>query len=301
MPCQYEITVHDHLTNQPVVYRTLELLSDLAADGIVGRGTRVWSAYRKGSNRKDPVNIKVVKDYWVDVDRDREGDIYRAIRVDLGKSGLSPSEQQVLDHHLPTTDSDGNVLIGTTLVSDVSPALEDCLLKGEQGIPATLDLADILLRPRKKPSETTPSSPYSESSYVDGFFPWKPLRLSPRIHYRVVYNELGHALHDEQSLPTAFRALQDVVQCERCFKPHLCLLILTCLVGLLILNQVGWVHRDISTGNILICKADKRGLLTDLEYAQRWNVPRDQKVHTTRTVSLTTCAVIGTIIDAAYF
>ena len=44
--------------------------------------------------------------------------------------------------------------------------------------------------------------------------------------------------------------------------------VLTRFQGLKALHQCGWVHRDISMGNILI-DSDNRARLTDFEYAER--------------------------------
>ncbi|EKM61578.1 uncharacterized protein PHACADRAFT_61701, partial [Phanerochaete carnosa HHB-10118-sp] len=82
-----------------------------------------------------------------------------------------------------------------------------------------------------------------------------------KAHYRVVFNELGHPLHDESVFATAFQVICDVMEC------------------LVVMHDLGWVYRDISTGNILV--HDGRGLLTDLEYAQHWTTAH--KAHTTRT------------------
>ena len=61
--------------------------------------------------------------------------------------------------------------------------------------------------------------------------------------------------------------------------------------GLAVLHRMGWVHRDISAGNILVLRdqsgADSeralRGLLMDFEYAQP-TVLEDRNSHKARTV-----------------
>ena len=58
----------------PIVFHTEQTLSDLAADALHGRGTRVFKAHKlnctSGQMEGEPVTIK---DIWVDDDRDREG------------------------------------------------------------------------------------------------------------------------------------------------------------------------------------------------------------------------------------
>ncbi|EKM61536.1 uncharacterized protein PHACADRAFT_204704 [Phanerochaete carnosa HHB-10118-sp] len=55
---------------------------------------------------------------------------------------------------------------------------------------------------------------------------------------------------------------------------------------------MGWVHRDISTGNILVY--DGRGLLTDFEYAKRW----DTEEHTSHQMRTGTEYFMSLEVDA---
>lgn len=43
------------------------------------------------------------------------------------------------------------------------------------------------------------------------------------------------------------------------------------LLALEILHKLGWVHRDISSCNIMICKNDAK--ITDFEYAKKMTLP----------------------------
>ncbi|CCM06342.1 uncharacterized protein FIBRA_08597 [Fibroporia radiculosa] len=71
----------------------------------------------------------------------------------------------------------------------------------------------------------------------------------PRAHYRIVFKEVCTALHQEISLCPVFDYLSQ-----------------TALV-LRFLHEAGWVHRDLSTGNILVLNGNIR--LADFEYAKR--------------------------------
>lgn len=64
---------------------------------------------------------------------------------------------------------------------------------------------------------------------------------------------------------------------------HLMLIVLTLILGLVFLHNCGWVHRDLSTGNILVFEG--RGILNDLEYAKHWRT-EGQAGHTGRVVCL---------------
>ncbi|THG98598.1 hypothetical protein EW026_g3600 [Hermanssonia centrifuga] len=92
-------------------------------------------------------------------------------------------------------------------------------------------------------------------------FPKPPVKITARRHYRIVFNEVCRALHDETSLQLIFKALS-----EACFAIRL-------------MHRNGWVHRDISIGNILI-DADNHARLADLEHAKYMD---DNSVHTIRT------------------
>ncbi|KAJ3548962.1 hypothetical protein NM688_g5229 [Phlebia brevispora] len=71
--------------------------------------------------------------------------------------------------------------------------------------------------------------------------------IPSQVHYRIVYNEVGEPLSAVSSLEIVFQALEDVLQ------------------GLNAMHMSGWVHRDLSPGNILIVNGT--GRLADLEGA----------------------------------
>ncbi|CCM06760.1 uncharacterized protein FIBRA_09058 [Fibroporia radiculosa] len=71
----------------------------------------------------------------------------------------------------------------------------------------------------------------------------------PKAHYRIVFEEVCDVLHQETSLIPIFSYLSQ-----------------TALV-LQFLHEAGWVHRDLSTGNILILNGKVK--LADFEYAKR--------------------------------
>ncbi|KAJ3552849.1 hypothetical protein NM688_g3933 [Phlebia brevispora] len=68
-----------------------------------------------------------------------------------------------------------------------------------------------------------------------------------QVHYRIVYKEIGTSLYEVTSLATVCKALKEVAY------------------SLLILASCGWIHGDISPGNILIFGDWAK--IADLEYA----------------------------------
>ncbi|KAF7790436.1 hypothetical protein EIP86_001391 [Pleurotus ostreatoroseus] len=81
-----------------------------------------------------------------------------------------------------------------------------------------------------------------------------------RVHYRIVFKEVGKPLSHEQSLPVIYKMLA-----QTAYALHH-------------LHQAGWVHRDISPGNILIVAG--RATLMDLEYARREGQGREYRMGT---------------------
>ncbi|KAI0735311.1 hypothetical protein C8Q76DRAFT_278275 [Earliella scabrosa] len=75
--------------------------------------------------------------------------------------------------------------------------------------------------------------------------------LIPRTQHRAVFKEVGTALHHVDELKTILDALPDF------------------LFALWLLYVAGWVHRDISTGNLLCYSG--RGILADFEYAKKFD------------------------------
>ncbi|KAJ7094079.1 hypothetical protein B0H15DRAFT_971330, partial [Mycena belliarum] len=72
----------------------------------------------------------------------------------------------------------------------------------------------------------------------------------PRKHYRIVFKELGVAIIEMDSIADVMRALADATR------------------ALSLLHRLGFVHRDVSSGNILL--VDGVGKLSDLEYLKSY-------------------------------
>ena len=73
----YNILVHDAKSpnSEPLVFRTDGLINDDGAKSPLGRGTRVWRVKRLVDGEPDDsAPGRVLKDSWVDEDRDRERD-----------------------------------------------------------------------------------------------------------------------------------------------------------------------------------------------------------------------------------
>ena len=88
-----------------------------------------------------------------------------------------------------------------------------------------------------------------------------------QIHYRIVFKELCKPLREETSLKTVFGVLADASNGTSSFCTHLSLY--EPKLGLLALHKCGWVHGDISVGNLLMYGTEVK--IIDLEYTQRYS------------------------------
>lgn len=202
---QYDIQVHDFVTHQVVTYRTVDLISHLSADEILGRGTRVWTAHLQGKP-----DLVVIKDCWVDSNRMREGQILREVHAEGRKHGRESVTFKTLEKHLPTIITHGDVLISGT--PDETRSLPQSMIGGNAEEDEIQLHQELSLS--RDAVQDTPTSQYSMSSYIDQF-PGRPLRQGPtRTHYRSVIKEVEHSLNEERSLAVAFRAIQGITECK---------------------------------------------------------------------------------------
>ncbi|KIO21041.1 hypothetical protein M407DRAFT_29307 [Tulasnella calospora MUT 4182] len=242
-----------------------------------GRATRVWRVVEVGSfNELEPLNssILVLKDVWLDSQSKTECQNLDAIFQELQK----------LADLLDKGDEKSDIFDGVDEKS--KKALKECL-KGRswkryflskvcdwQGseskkVPPAAQPDSTLFDP---PTSTpTPSSnPYSDRSRstttrATDLVPVaqnRPLHdYCPKRQYRVLFKEVCEALHDVQRLEDVATALLDSV------------------FALQLMFLAGWVHRDISSGNIYAYRSQEngtygtqvRGILADLEYAKHFD------------------------------
>lgn len=185
---QFNITVGFE-GKKPVRYQTLEMLSDLGADSLFGRGTRVWKARRLDGD--DMVGPEVaLKDVWVDDDRDREGEIY----CDLLKAGMPTKYLLDVLHHGDVYLSaakayDHSRILGvrTTHIPRFGPSKAMEFLKSHAR--NALKAVGVYMNPRL----TVP---------ID-------LSPGPRIHYRLVLGGVLTPLYRLKKITDIFAALAE--------------------------------------------------------------------------------------------
>ncbi|KIK65022.1 hypothetical protein GYMLUDRAFT_39433 [Collybiopsis luxurians FD-317 M1] len=240
---RYKITVDDQ------EFTTVSVLADYAADGTVGRGTRVWLVEDKQGERY------VLKDLWLDDDQLPEHTIRAELLQDvLDKCGrdkhakllrhiLTPHgfEKVVVEGSVDTTDGMmDNQTLSTSSVFDLNTDLP-ASPRSQSQHPGSVPRASGTLESTQIPAEMT-------------FMPQVP-SIRHKYHYRILFKEYGTSLYQEKSLLNVFTTLADL------------------FTALDIIHRSGWVHRDISCGNVYCFQNSSedhpRGILGDFEYAMR--------------------------------
>ncbi|KAF8875303.1 hypothetical protein BD779DRAFT_1563813 [Infundibulicybe gibba] len=203
------------------------LLSNFAADSLLGRGTRVWSgSFEDGTPA-------VLKDCWVECDRKLEGDILATLREEYAKL-TAPNKPNFDNHFLRVI-----VHSKTQLAGGAEDDTQE-MMNGE--VPVTDNWLDVVECNYKLQR----SHPHEAEYIVRHAF-------KRRCHYRISFREVATPLYKVVNLQDHMAALRDTITA----------------IG--ILHRLGYVHRDISSGNILFHEG--RGRLSDLEFCRPFSEP----------------------------
>ncbi|KAF8579528.1 hypothetical protein K439DRAFT_1359391 [Ramaria rubella] len=253
----YEIDVNTGLDEQIQTFTAEEILSDFGAEVMQGRGTRVFRA--KSMERE-----VVVKDMWREYDRAKEGDTLQEIKEKMQDDKDIDFEQDkklflsVMCH-------------GDVQIYGVPDHTLHVIMRGT-AIPSSCESFRVSL-----PGQISQGTARGGSEGSVGHTPLVltkvPTHMGPkrtdasqahhRVHYRIVFAELGQSVHEIRNLRTTFQVLEDATR------------------ALMLMHKYDFVHRDVSAGNIL--SVDGRGVLADLEYAKRLS---DNTQHDVRTGTL---------------
>ncbi|KAI0942788.1 hypothetical protein AcV7_010360 [Taiwanofungus camphoratus] len=247
---RYDITVRTPEAEE-VVYHTIGVLSDVGANAPLGRGTRVWEARKVVGNKEygDPVALK---DSWIDSDRDREGDLSASLR----DSASSEEDREDIDARFLTVLHHGDVYI------DGNADDTRTLMTRSMEIPSECSRYNVHVPPEDilSGSNTGTGHYRTPQEYRQKTHKLPPTH-HPKAHYRIVFKEVCKPLYKITSLALILKVLSHILH------------------ALQLMHRSGWVHRDISTGNILVDK-DGNGRLGDLEYAKRMGQPSSHEVRT---------------------
>ncbi|EKM53007.1 uncharacterized protein PHACADRAFT_124468 [Phanerochaete carnosa HHB-10118-sp] len=238
---QLEITVNNKK------YRTLRLISSIGADSLRGRGTRVWEVVQVDGDGNFVAGPFALKDSWVDSDRVREWQILHRIRV----SGSNERHNTCFENHLPHILEHWDVLVNDSpddTHNTMRRAVDATISTHRRALPVLINPSVRQKVMSKHPAVGAFNMPEATK---------QPLDFAAKTHHRVVFKGVGKSIVEVESMEEAFRHLRRAV------------LVLCCL------HECGWVHRDISSGNILV--VGKNVVISDVEYAKRMS---DTTVHT---------------------
>ncbi|KAJ3780910.1 hypothetical protein GGU10DRAFT_413684 [Lentinula aff. detonsa] len=251
----------------------------IGGNSPLGRATRVWKVIN------DEGNIHVLKDVWLDHGRMEEHKIREAILEDVQRLKNGQRYAEVLKNYMFTPIAYGKVHVGgladdTTDVmlggynvveGDMVPLITPTPAAnknttGSMGMRTPADRDSLHSHPLSDVDEHSPNTSSRTPRRTVLCAPDKggenKLTHHRRYHYRVVFKEYAKTIYEERGLENIFRAIAEVVK------------------ALWILHKAGWVHRDISGGNIYWYEDRQTGLIGDFEYAR---ASTDQDRHDVRT------------------
>ncbi|KAA1475769.1 hypothetical protein DENSPDRAFT_842618 [Dentipellis sp. KUC8613] len=266
-------------------FKTLRSVSERPTVCIMGRSTRVFEVIEVPSfDDLMPVlggKTKILKDVWLDVGAKTEKQIQGSIFGELDRISKSDNILSCPQFtNVPKKDAD--LLLTAlcdknyrhsflTIVCDEQGTQSKVLSPDAKAIsglfaPTEVRLTSASLRHRGT-SRMMASGQHSGSQqeYRKDTAPCRYRDSVSKFRYRVVYEEVCEAVNNVANLATVIKAMED------------------CLLALQLMFLVGWVHRDISSGNLLWFEAGGRGILSDLEYAKKFN-PESQGSSDPKTV-----------------
>lgn len=276
------------------VYRTCRVISN-SSGSIRSRATRIYEA--ETDNTDDPSTIRrvVLKDSWIDASRPTEGntlnDLLKEASEDEKRMFLTVVQHGVVQID-GQEDTTGHLILKGQTVDIVDKMAKRLPPLGMLGpIPDPLvytpeESATFILTRRAVFPLYHSSRPRRRDLYMD-FGPPMPVVHPPKHHYRIVFKEIGESLMSLANCgmmraPLVNQMLSDITSGKVSF------ILLSQFahpnnVALQFMAKKGYVHRDISPGNILICDG-KHAKLADLEYAKRYDNNDDVPTRRSRNV-----------------
>ena len=256
--CCFDITVRAE-NGMEKVYRTLDILSIASAESMRGRATRVWKCCLLDKDGNPNLNETVIlKDSWVDLPRPREGHLYQRISRLAVESGNTELVDSLTDVLLSM------VCHGEVYIDD-RPDYTKAVALGYDDYQLVYQTDHQKQKHSREFASQKGTKSHTGTIHTET--PGSP-NFHRKVHYRIVFSEVGKPLHQETSLYAVFSALHDV-----CFgklsdhgsRPREGTD--STLSGLQTFHDLRFVHRDISSSNILI--VDSVGKISDLEYIRK--------------------------------
>lgn len=200
----YDITVNDKERGD-MRYRTQKYVHYFQAEAPRGRCTRVWQVQKLNGNNEPEGEALVLKDTWIDYDRDREGNIMEAVINDLSTA----EDKETLRKILLTVLCHGDVLGPDGQQDSTRVARSD----GCRFYPLYEETTTDKKARATGTNSLTNSGAYGALTSKVGRYN-KPILLTRKIHYRIVFEEAGTPLNQVENLRHVFKALWNVSRGE---------------------------------------------------------------------------------------
>ncbi|KAL5479076.1 hypothetical protein ACEPAI_2364 [Sanghuangporus weigelae] len=229
------------------IYETIKMLQDSGADSVISRGSREWIVLSIATQK-----YYVLKDIWVEDTRDLEHVIRERILCDVenkfGKDARKETESHLLTPVASWIVEIKGIQDHTTklIMRGYEPSFEKGFFL-KQHTPRVNTSGQPVSHPAASDFILKSSGKHRPSA--SPFIFARRKRLHHRQHYRVIFQEVGNCLYNVSSLSDVFLVLRDSAK------------------ALKWIHGSGWLHRDISIGNLYLYEG--RGLIGDLEYCKR--------------------------------
>ncbi|KAG8692388.1 hypothetical protein FRC09_011222 [Ceratobasidium sp. 395] len=255
---RYDIIVRSSNKTQSV-HRAVETFSEVGAESFIGRGTRVWKVRKLDDTGKPLDPIYALKDTWTRHDCPVECDVITKIEGSspecsryfsiLFGAGLVPVHTGHFSQpdNIKRTIRRGKDLVLIEHVLQPAEAERREILKGQNRATATSRTAQ---QPKKSSGSLhcTPTTPQV------GNWDYWDINESPHRRCQAVFKGIGEPIHCLRSYQDVITAIQGASK------------------GLQAIHTAGYVHCDVSSGNILLVPDEggggRRGVIVDLEYTK---------------------------------
>lgn len=173
------------------------MISNIGADTLRGRGTRVWEVIELDGNGKEKgSDTFALKDVWVDDERAREGDILKDIRTAAAKSDKPKKALHAINTYFLTVVAYGDVHV-----------------QGEADktrkwtMPACLELKKIKNEQKEFGRVTSHLAPVGAISVERGSNQPVNQYFTTKCHHRIVFSEVGKTIQEVESLCVIFKCI----------------------------------------------------------------------------------------------
>ncbi|KAJ3532810.1 hypothetical protein NMY22_g7598 [Coprinellus aureogranulatus] len=258
-------------TGDPIYYRTVRTLSEYRSNNITGKMCRVWEVEQvsEPSETGSVLSFGVLKDVWLDYTSPTERQVQKAIFEAIESRKANIDSNPGIKKFTPTPLSQITELVTTgkykdyflTIVTDHKGLKSKKLVVGARWKRGLFWPEESN---RAVGSEVTPphitAAQSTQPDHVGGgetcaFNPRKR-KVTVKRQYRIVYAERCLTVDRLDTIGQVFDVLSQT------------------LVALRLLYFAGWVHRDISCGNVMAYRPSPgekwQAKLCDFEYAREY-------------------------------